>query len=144
SLQADWLSDSGSKCRRRISGAAICVTPACQPHSMEWSEAHQCLMMTVSAGLLGDELKCGTRFGSIVRERYGARDLFAQHLGAVLLQAGDLEGRISRLLAESIAVVLLEHLGARSEPASRRESAGCGRLSQVIEYIESNLAAELS
>jgi hypothetical protein len=143
SMQANWLSDSGSKCRRRISGPAICVTPAGQPHSMEWSEAHQCLMMTVSPGLLSNEVNGGTPF-STVRERYGARDPFVQHLGAVLRQAGHLEGRISRLLAESVAVVLLEHVGARSGPPGRRRSAGCDRLPQVIEHIEDNLAAELS
>ena len=64
-VQADWLTEGGSKCGKRISGPAICITPASQPHSIEWNEARGSIMMTISADLL-DKLNSGAPSGSII------------------------------------------------------------------------------
>jgi AraC family transcriptional regulator len=140
SLQADWVTDCGSKRRKRISGPAVCVTPAYQPHSMEWDEGHGSIIMMIEPSLLGAEL----RSGSMVQESYGGCDPFLQHLGSLSIRARDAGTPFTRLYAESTAVILLEHLGRRAEPSRTRQSSGCGRLGQVIEYIHANLAGELS
>jgi AraC family transcriptional regulator len=49
-----------------------------------------------------------------------------------------------RLQAESTVVVLLHHLSGRAESSRTEQVATCERLPQVIEYIDANLADELS
>jgi hypothetical protein len=107
-MQADWLTDCGSKCAKQISGPAICVTPANQPHSMEWNEAGGSLMMTISVDLVREELNSSARSGSFVHDGYGVSDPFVQHLGTLLTQVHDSGAPITRLHAESTAVILLQ------------------------------------
>jgi AraC family transcriptional regulator len=140
SLQADWLTTSGSRRRKQISGPAICVTPALQPHSMEWEEAHGSVGILVSAGLLG-EYSEGPELA--IEERYGLHDPFLEHLWSLLIDARDAGTPITRLLAESTAVITLEHLRRRAG-FRQGQSSGCHRLGQVIEYIHAHLDAELS
>ncbi len=140
SLQANWVNDCGSKRRKRISGPAVCVTPAFQRHSMEWDEAHGSIIMLISPDLLGGEL----RSNSIIQESYGGCDPFLEHLGNLSTRGRDAGMPFSRIYAESTAVILLEHLGRHAAPSRAREYSGCGRLGQVIDYINANLAAELS
>jgi AraC family transcriptional regulator len=144
SLQADWLTVCGSKSCKRISGPAICVTPAFQPHSMEWEEARGSIMIMISPELLGEAVKNGGHSGFTAQERYGTCDPFLQHLGQLLICARDAGTPITRLYAESTAVIFLEHLARRVEPSPARTTSGCGRLPQVIEYIHANVDAELS
>ena len=143
-IQADWLTDCGRKCQKRILGPAICVTPACQPHSMDWDEAHGSMMLAISTDLIGEQLQGGARSGCIVQERYGASDPFVQHLGSLLKHAGDAGRPITRLYAESTAVILLEHLCGWAEPSRPGQSSACGRLAQVLDYVHANLESELS
>jgi AraC family transcriptional regulator len=143
-VQADWLTDCGSKRAKRISGPAICITPANQPHSMEWDEARGTVMMMISPDLLGEELSNNARSGSIVHEGYGSCDPFVQHLGTLLQQAADAGAPITRLQAESTAVVLLQHLSGQAQSSRVGQSSACERLPQVVEYINANLANELS
>jgi AraC family transcriptional regulator len=143
-VQADWLTDYGSKRAKRISGSAICITPANQPHSMEWNESRGSIMMLISANLLGAELNSSARSGSIVHEGYGFCDPFVQHLGTLLQQAALSGAAITRLQAESTAVVLLHHLSGRVESSRTAQVPTCERLPQVVEYIDANLADELS
>ena len=131
SLQADWLTSSGSRRRKQISGSAICVTPALQPHSMEWEEAQGSVGILVSADLLGE---CSEGPELAVEERYGLHDPFLEHLWNLLIDARDAGAPITRLLAESTAIITLEHL--RCQAGFRQhQSSGCPRLGQVIEYI---------
>lgn len=140
SLQADWMTDCGSKRCKRITGPAVCVTPATQPHSMEWDEAHGSIIMIVSPSLLGGEF----RGGATIQESYGASDAFLQRLGNLSIRARDAFTPFTRLRAESTAVIVMEHMVRRAEPPQARQSSGCARLKQVIEYIHANLEAELS
>jgi AraC family transcriptional regulator len=80
----------------------------------------------------------------MVQESYGGCDPFLRHLGSLSIHARDAGTPFTRLYAESTAVILLEHLGRRAEPSRARQSSGCGRLGQVIDYIHANLAGELS
>jgi AraC family transcriptional regulator len=143
-VQADWLTDSGRKCQKRISGPAICVTPGLQPHSIDWDEALGSMMIVISPELIGEQRGCGAGSVSLVQEGYGACDPFVQHLGSLLTHPSDAGLPVTRLQAESTAVILLEHLRGRVERSHPRISSSCGRLSQVIEYIHANLEAELS
>ena len=140
SLQADWLTSSGSRRRKQISGSAICVTPALQPHSMEWEEAQGSVGILVSADLLGE---CSEGPELAIEERYGLHDPFLEHLWNLLIDARDAGAPITRLLAESTAIITLEHL--RCQAGFRQDqSSVCHRLGQVIEYIHAHLNAELS
>jgi AraC family transcriptional regulator len=102
------------------------------------------ILMMISAELLGQETKNDGNSGSIVKERYGTCDPFLQHLGQLLICARDVGTPITRLYAESTAVIFLEHLTKRVEPSPARTPSGCGRLTQVIEYIHANVDGELS
>ena len=140
SLQADWLTIAGSRRCKCISGPSICVTPALQPHSMEWREANGSVGILVSADLLGEWRE---RTGFAIQERYGLRDPFLENLWSLLIDAGDVGTPITRLLAESTAAITLEHL-CHQAGFLQRQSAGCHRLGQVIEYIRAHLNADLS
>jgi AraC family transcriptional regulator len=143
-VRADWLTDCGRKCQKRISGSAICVTPALQPHSIEWDEAFGSMMIAISTELIGEQGGCGGGSVSMVQEGYGTCDPFVQQLGSILTHRRDAGVPVTRLQAESTAVILLEHLRGRAERSHPRLSSSCGRFSQVLEYIHANLEAELS
>jgi AraC family transcriptional regulator len=51
---------------------------------------------------------------------------------------------ITRLYAESTALILLRHLNRRVESSRLKQSTPCGRLRQVVEHIRINLGTELS
>jgi AraC family transcriptional regulator len=140
SLQADWLTICGSRRRKQISGPAICVTPALQPHSMEWQEAQGSVGILVSADFLG---QCSEGPEFAIQERYGLHDPFLERLWNLLIDALDAGTPITRLLAESTAAIALEHL-RRQAGFQQGQSSGCHRLGQVIEYIHAHLNAELS
>src|SRR5215471_12519763 len=112
-MQADWLTDCGRKSQKRIIGPAICVTPASQPHSMEWDEAHGSILILISTDLIGKELPCDPPLLPMVHERYGDHDPFVQHIGSLLRHST--VPTPSRLQIESAAVILLEHLSGRAE-----------------------------
>ena len=72
-----------------------------------------------------------------------SHDPFLEHLWNLLIDARDAGAPITRLLAESTAIITLEHL--RCQAGFRQDqSSGCHRLGQVIEYIHAHLNAELS
>jgi AraC family transcriptional regulator len=144
SLRADWLTDCGSKRQNRILGPAVCVTPAYQPHCMEWDEVRGTIMMMIAPDLLLESGKSLTNPEFTGQERYGTYDPFLQHLGVLLLEARDAGMPITQLHAESTALILLRHLNRRVESLPARKSAQCGRLQQVVEYIRTNLGTELS
>jgi len=142
-MQADWLTDCGRKRQKRILGPAICVTPASQPHSMEWDEAHGSILMIISPDLIMEEFPYDGRPLTIVQEQYGNNDPFVQHL-ADLLRNPSVASMPCQLQIESTAVVLLQHLSGRTESRRSLGSSSCGWLPRVIDYIYANLAAELS
>jgi AraC family transcriptional regulator len=144
SMRADWLTDCGSKRQRQISGPALCITPAFQPHSMEWDEVRGTMMMMIAPDLLLEDNQSLTSPGFTDQERYGIYDPFLQHLGVLLLEARDTGMPITQLYAESTALILLRHLNRRVESLRLRQSAPCGRLQQVVEHIRTNLGTELS
>lgn len=149
-VQADWLTENGSKRRRQIEGSAICVTPGNQPHKIEFSESGGVILMLMAPDLIegwfGDT---ATGSGFRLEERYGNPDPFVQHVAGLLKQAYVSGGPVTRLHAESSAVVLTEHLrtstGAhRVEPAGHDIPLAPRRLKQVVEYVHGNLQADLS
>jgi AraC family transcriptional regulator len=107
---------------------------------MEWEEAYGSVGILVSADLLGQSRE-GAEFA--VQERYGLRDPFLEHLWNLLIDARDAGTPITRLLAESTAAITFEHL-RRQAGFLRRQSSGCHRLGQVIEYIHAHLNTDLS
>ncbi len=141
-MQAHWVTDSGSKCEKRILGAGICITPAFQPHSMEWSEIHGAVMMSIATDLLESGPRTNREWTG--EGIYGESDPFLQHLGELLFEVSSVGMPITRLHAESTAVILLEHLNQRQNRLGPRPVRGCGRLQQIMEFIHSNLENELS
>lgn len=144
SMRADWLTGCGSKRQSQISGAAVCITPAFQPHSMQWDEVRGAMLMLIAPALLLEDNQSLTSPGIADQERYGLYDPFLQHLGVLLLEARDIGMPITRLYAESTALILLRHLNRRVESSRLRQSTPCGRLQQVVEHIRINLGTELS
>jgi len=107
---------------------------------MEWKEAHGSVGILVSPDVLGQYSE-GREFA--VQECYGLHDPFLEHLWNLLIIAQDAGTPITRLLAESTAVIALEHLRRRAG-FRQQQSSGGPRLGQVIEYIHANLTADLS
>jgi AraC family transcriptional regulator len=141
-MQAHWLTDNGFKCEKRILGSGICVTPAFQPHSIEFSEIHGTVMMSIATDLMESGPRTNHEWTG--QGVYGESDPFLQHLGELLFVASSAGLPISRLHAESTAVIILEHLNQRQNYLGPRPVRGCGRLQQVVEFIHSNLENELS
>ena len=149
SLQADWLTDLGSKRRKDILGPAICVTPPAQPHAMDGDEAGGSILIALSPALMEGALR-GASISSALVERYGIADSFIQHLIDLLKATRAAEGMpITRLRAESTAVVMIEHFSRRAgspilDLSKTSIPLASGRLAQVVDYIRANLESDLS
>jgi AraC family transcriptional regulator len=102
------------------------------------------IIMMITPDLLWDDDQHLTSLAVTDNERYGAYDPFLQHLGELLLEARDAGMPITQLDAESTAVIILRHLNRRAHSSPLSQSAQCGRLQDVVEYIRSNLGKELS
>lgn len=140
---------SGQRHRRRVSGGEICVTPSHQPHTMNWDEASGTVIMCVDPHFVDGALECAPLAVPKIRERYGRLDPFVQRLANLLRRCNNGCQPVSRLKAESIALVMVAHLSrlegiAGFELAQEVAPIGCGRLAQVVEYIEGNLHKQLS
>jgi AraC family transcriptional regulator len=116
---------------------------------MDWDEAGGSMIVGVSPHFIVEALECSLQSVVNIHERYGAPDVFVQHL-ANLLRHGNNGGQpVSRLKAESITIAMLAHLSLGDGTAGvevPREIAPIvsGRLAQVVDYIESNLNEQLS
>jgi AraC family transcriptional regulator len=146
SMQVDWVTDLGSKRRKSISGPAICVTPAGQPHAIDGDESGGSILMAVSPALMNAEVQSVSESAALLQERYGVSDPFVEHL-VNLLSTGDVP--VSPLCAESIAVVMVEYLNRlagtpRLDLSNRNIPLTSGRLGQVIDYVRANLETDLS
>ena len=144
SLEAEWLTETGKRHRKRFAGPAICVTPGSQPHAMQWSEGVHGFVVGIGANLIGDDTGIDG-----IREDYGCLDPFLHHLINLLSETRQTETSLTRLHAEAAAVIIVEHLRrvAGKERLPRpRQSIVLSRtqLAQVLEYMDESLDSDMS
>src|SRR5215467_9945969 len=70
-LEVEWLTETGRRFRKRISGPAICVTPGLQSHALQWSDGVRGFVVGVGPDLFGD---CAG--ANEIQETYGLHDPF--------------------------------------------------------------------
>ncbi len=143
SVCADWISDTGSKRRAKIHGPAVCITPALQPHSMEWNEIGGTMMMMVSAELLEDTNKSVTHV-TTAKESYGVSIPALNQIADLLSRTRDAGLPITALYAEAAALRMLECVARAPELMSATQAASCPRIGDVLEFIDAHFARELS
>ena len=100
---------------------------------MEWDEAHGTIMMLIQPSFLDIDDTHRTDLAWTGQGLYGERDPFLEHLCALLVGASRSESSLSRLQAESTAVLMLSHLNACQGDGSLSKSNECGRLKRVQE-----------
>ena len=116
SLQVDWLTETGQMQRTRFQGPGVCVTPVSQPHAMRWQDTANSFVFGVSPDLTENETGSNG-----LHEVYGVADPFICHLVELLSEARLLGASLTRLLAESTTVIMLQRLRRIAERAKRAE-----------------------
>jgi AraC family transcriptional regulator len=146
-LLAEWHSETGNKYSKQVLGGEICVTPAWQSHSMDWSEAGGSLMLWISRELCSHDIEMDCSRTEEVRCRYGVTDPFLWELTTLLKRAARASVPVTRLEAESLAILLLKHLLCEEkgiDDPRTVKTAALRCLNQVIEYIHANIESDLS
>jgi AraC family transcriptional regulator len=143
-MQAHWVSDTGSKNERFIAGSGICVSPISQPHSMQWRETFGAMMMLVQAELLNGDDANRRDLAWTGEGIYGERDYFLEHLGTLLADAASTGLPVSRLQAESTAVLIMRHLNRRPCHFSVDALKDGRRFNRLKEFIAAHLGEDLS
>ena len=115
---------------------------------MDWNEAGGSLMLWITPELFDGDPEVGAERTCQIRGQYGVVDSFVREFATFLKRAAHASAPVSRLQAESLAVLLLKHFVLREEMGfdSPRTATlpTLRRLDQVIEYINSNIDSELS
>ena len=148
-MKASSSTACGQRRHKRVSAGEICVTPSSQAHAMDWDEADGSMIVGVSPCFVAEALEDTRQSGVNLQERYGTPDVFIPHLANLLRPGSNYGQPLSRLKAESIAVVMLAHLSrgdgtAGIAPPRGIAPLGSGRMAQVVDYIENHLNEPLS
>lgn len=128
-------------------GPNVCVTPAGQPVSAEWSGRLDHLGMFLNPRFVS-QTAAENGFSPNVEfvEVYTKQDTVIQNLGLALLETSDIA---NRLVSDSLMHTLTLHLLANYTLADRKPVVASGglpgyRLNRVIEFIDANLENDVS
>jgi AraC family transcriptional regulator len=148
-VQASWSRGSKAGGQREISGNMVSIIPPGEPHSTVWQRRAILIHVYLSKRLLQTiATELGDQFSPELRAVYLTRDLFIEELGRMLFR--ECQGKIPhKLVADSAIHVLVAYLLRNN---SVRPDAGVlvpgslgpARERRVREYIEQNLANDLS
>ena len=149
-LTTEKISAGGRQVQTYGSQGNLCITPAGQPISAEWTRQLDNLMITLEPDFVDrTALENGFDGGFEFAELYKGSDPLIEHLGLTLLNEADAETPSGRLFSDSLIQTLTLHLLTNygtSKAAKRSLSGGLSgyKLRRVKEFIDENLDADLS
>ena len=149
-LTTEKMSASGRQVQTFGSQGNLCITPAGQPISAEWTRELDNMMITLEPDFVyRTGLENGFDGGFEFAELYKGSDPLIEHLGLTLLDEADSQTPSGRLFSDSLIQTLTLHLLTNygtSKPAQRSVSGGLSgyKLRRVKEFIGENLDADLS
>jgi AraC family transcriptional regulator len=148
-VHAEWRTGPKATGRRELSGNAVSIIPAGEPHRTLWQRRASLVHVYLSGEMIAKNAANvleGT--SSELRAAYLVRDPLVEELGRVLFRECK-TGRLSHLFADSLATVLVTHL-LRTYSASpeatpdARGGLGPSRERRIREHIEKSLESDLS
>ena len=131
-------------------GSNLCITPAGQPISAEWSGKIDNLGMFLNAGFVS-QTAAENGFSPNVEfvEANKKQDPLIQNIGLTLLETSTKGDPLGSLFAESLIQTLTLHVLTNYTNASVTPTVSAGglagyRLNRVIEFIDANLENDIS
>lgn len=150
SLTIEKTNASGRRVQTAGGGGHICVTPAGQPHSANWSKPLLNLGMYFQTGFVSN-VAVENGFSPNVEfvEVYKTKDPLVQSLGLSLLDTAAAREPLGRLYTDSLIQTLTLHLLSKYTTSATKPAAANGglpgyRLRRVVEYIDANLDDEIA
>jgi AraC family transcriptional regulator len=148
-VHAEWRSGSKPPGHRELSGNAVSVIPAGEPHRTLWQRRASLIHIYISESVLSDTAGRVLHSESFeLRTAHLVRDPFIEELGRALYRECETQ-RLCEDFADSVVTVLATHLlrNYNDSPEVASElSVGLGpaRERRVREYIEDSLERDLS
>jgi len=149
SLTTTKIGSSGRQVHTYNRGSNVCITPAGQPVSAEWSGRLDNLGMFLDAKFVARTAEENGFSPNVeFREVYRHDDALIQNLGLTLLETSAKGDPLGSLLADSLIQTLTLHLLSNYTNASESPAASGGlpgyRLNRVTEFIDANLENEIN
>lgn len=129
---------------------AMCLVPAGQPVSIDWSDYAECLTLAVEPTLLARAAAESSYAGQIeLKEVYDQSDPLIWQIGLALLAESEAHEPVGRLYAESLANTLAFHLFRHYNVGEAQAVASVGgltgrRLRLATEFINAHLAEDVT
>lgn len=149
-LTTNKICATGRRITTHNQGNNLCITPAGQPISAEWSSELDTLGMFLNAGFVS-QTAADNGFSPNVEfvEVFKTQDALLQNIGLALLETSAKGDPLGNLFAESLIQsltlhVLTNYTSSSTVPAISSGGLAGYRLNRVIEFIDANLENEIA